>query len=84
MPFHISVMKSTEFMMGNFDTGFIDRKQLVDDEAERKVHARIAALTAAMVTHEARREALTMHGPARGQQDLWRLAHRLRSTRGRL
>ncbi len=84
IPFHISVMKSTEFMMGHFDTGFIDRKQLVDDEVERKFHARIAALTAAMVTHEARREALTIRNSARDQQDLWRLAHRLRSTRGRL
>ncbi len=84
IPFHISVMKSTEFMMGRFDTGFIDRKQLVDDAVERRFHARIAALTAAMVTHEARREALTLHNHPAQSQDLWRLAHRLHATRGRL
>lgn len=84
IPFHISVMKSTEFMMGNFDTGFIDRKHLVDDVEERRRHARIAAVTSALLAHEERRQAITLRGPAAsGSPDMWRLSGRMRSVGGR-
>ena len=84
IPFHISVMKSTEFMMGRFDTGFIDRKQLVDDADERRLHARVAAIAAALITHEERRQAITLGaGASQGPSDLWRLAGRMRAAGGR-
>lgn len=84
IPFHISVMKSTEFMMGNFDTGFIDRKHLVDDQDERRRHARIAAVTSALLAHEERRQAITLRSPAAtGSPDMWRLSGRMRSVGGR-
>ncbi len=84
IPFHISVMKSTEFMMGNFNTGFIDRKQLVDDEAEKHRHARIAAVTTALLAHEEKRQAITLRkSAASGSSDMWRLSGRMRSVGGR-
>lgn len=85
IPFHISVMKSTEFMMGRFDTGFIDRKQLRDDAEERRRYARVAALTAALVAHGERREAVTMGSglaAESGAPNLWRLSGRMRATGG--
>ncbi len=84
IPFHLSVMKSTEFMMGNFNTGFIDRKQLVDDAGERHRHARIAAVTSALLAHEEKRQAITLRDPAvAGSLDMWRLAGRMRALGGR-
>ncbi len=84
IPFHMSVMKSTEFMMGNFDTGFIDRKQLVDDVGERHRCARIAAVTSALLVHEEKRQAITLREPAAsGSADMWRLAGRMRSMGSR-
>lgn len=82
IPFHISVMKSTEFMMGHFDTGFIDRKQLVDDDEDRQRSARIAAITSAVLAHEERQQAITLRDGA-GDRNLWRMSGRMRSLGGR-
>ena len=83
IPFHLSVMKSTEFMMGHFDTGFIDRRSLQADLAERQEHERVAAVTSAMVFHAAQQQAVHMRsrGDNHSRRDRWRRSGRLRSTR---
>ena len=84
IPFHLSVMKSTEFMMGHFDTGFIDRRRLQDDAEERGRNARVAAVAAAMVIHAEQRQAVHMRsrGDDQSRRDRWRRTGRLRATRG--
>src|SRR5581483_10236712 len=61
IPFHQSVMESTNFMGGHFDTRFVEEKvEMKQGESVDK--ARVAGVVAALLTHERRSSALTIPG----------------------
>ncbi len=86
IPFHQEIMDSTEFIWGTFDTGFLSRRRLMAKDRPDNGHARIAAVAAALVAHEAGRRAVHIGAPqATGGRDgnLWKQAGRFRAMGGR-
>ncbi|MEZ4636958.1 MAG: hypothetical protein R2856_18725 [Caldilineaceae bacterium] len=84
IPFHQEMMDSTEFIWGTFDTSFISRRKLIAGERSADEHARIAAVAAALIAHEAGRRAVHI-GDSNGavKQSQWKQAGRMRATGGR-
>jgi acetyl-CoA carboxylase biotin carboxylase subunit len=71
IPFHQRVMSSTNYIGGVFDTRFVEEKfemeQGGSEEAER-----VAAIAAALITHDLRQHALTIPASQSGGRGGWR------------
>jgi acetyl-CoA carboxylase biotin carboxylase subunit len=85
IPFHQEIMDSTEFIWGTFDTSFINRRRLIAGERDTNDHAKIAALAATLIAHEAGRRAVHI-GDSNGAapRSLWKQAGRIGAMGGRL
>ncbi len=83
IPFHQEIMDSTEFIWGTFDTGFLDRRQLVAKNEPDREQARIAAVAAALVAHEAGRRAVNIGGGEDNAASPWKQAGRITGLGGR-
>ena len=83
IPFHQEIMDSTEFIWGTFDTGFLDRRRLVAKDERDLEQARIAAVAAALVAHDAGRRAVNIGGRESSATSPWKQAGRLRGMGGR-
>ena len=83
IPFHQEIMDSTEFIWGTFDTGFLDRRRLVAKDEPDLEQARIAAVAAALVAHDAGRRAVNIGGRESSAISPWKQAGRLRGMGGR-
>ena len=83
IPFHQEIMDSTEFIWGTFDTGFLDRRRLVAKDEPDLEQARIAAVAAALVAHDAGRRAVNIGGRESSATSPWKQAGRLREMGGR-
>jgi acetyl-CoA carboxylase biotin carboxylase subunit len=84
IPFHQEIMDSTEFIWGTFDTGFINRRQLMAPEHNIPEHERIAAITAVLIAHEEGRRAVHIGdspGVAR-RENIWKRVGRARAIGG--
>lgn len=85
IPFHQEIMDSTEFIWGTFDTSFISRRRLIVSDRASDDHAKIAAVAATLIAHEAGRRAVHI-GDGNGaipQKSLWKEAGRVRTVGGR-
>ena len=83
IPFHQEVMDSTEFIWGTFDTGFLDRRQLMARHEPDLEQARIAAVAAALVAHEVGRRAVYIGGREDSAASPWKQAGRVGGMGGR-
>ena len=83
IPFHQEIMDSTEFIWGTFDTGFLDRRRLVAKNEPDLEQARVAAVAAALVAHEAGRRAVNIGGGENDAASAWKQAGRMSGMGGR-
>ena len=83
IPFHQEIMDSTEFIWGTFDTGFLDRRRLVAKNKPDQEQARIAAVAAALVAHDAGRRAVNIGGSESSVTSAWKQAGRVGGMGGR-
>ncbi len=85
IPFHQEMMDSTEFIWGTFDTSFLSRRRLMSTERTSDEHAKIAAVAATLIAHEAGRRAVHIGDTqaSNQQRSLWKEASRVRSAGGR-
>ncbi len=85
IPFHQSIMDSTEFIWGTFDTGFLNRRQFVKEPIDKDGHGRIAAVAAALIAHEEGRKAVHIGAStdSTAQDNPWKQAGRIQATGGR-
>ncbi len=85
IPFHQSIMDSTEFIWGTFDTGFLNRRQFVKEPTGKDGHDRIAAIAAALIAHEEGRKAVHIGAStdSTAQENPWKQAGRIQATGGR-
>jgi acetyl-CoA carboxylase biotin carboxylase subunit len=68
IPFHQSLLDSTRFLAGHFDTRFIEERFSIEEAEEGKVtHHDIAAIIATLVTHQQTQRAA--HIIQRGERD---------------
>lgn len=86
IPFHQHIMDSTEFIWGTFDTGFLNKRSLSKSVKASADGEKVAAVAAALVFHQERRQAAVMaggseHNGEAGSQ--WKQAGRMRAMRGR-
>ncbi|RLT44596.1 MAG: acetyl-CoA carboxylase biotin carboxylase subunit [Chloroflexi bacterium] len=85
IPFHQEMMISTEFIWGTFDTSFLERRRLMATEKPADDQARIAAVSAALIAHEAGRRAVHIGDQAHtaSQESNWKRVGRMQATGGR-
>ena len=86
IPFHQAIMESTEFIWGTFDTGFLSRREFTRTGMDTAQNERVAAVAAAMLAHEAGRQAVhigTAAGGASSQGSAWKRAGRIYAMGGR-
>jgi len=71
IPFHQKLFQSTSFIGGHFDTTFLDERFAMEqggsDERER-----VAAIVAALLTHDRRQHALTIPPPTSSTRGGWK------------
>jgi acetyl-CoA carboxylase biotin carboxylase subunit len=68
IPFHQSLLDSTRFLAGHFDTRFIEERFSIEEAEEGKAtHPEIAAIIATLVTHQQTQRAA--HIIQRGERD---------------
>ncbi len=79
IPFHIQVMNSTQFILGNLDTRFVERFAFPRrQEADRR---HIAAIAAALLTRERERESVVHLHTDHQQRSPWKWAARWEALR---
>jgi len=85
IPFHQEIMDSTEFIWGTFDTSFLERRRLMAGEKPADEQTRIAAVSAALIAHEAGRRAVHIGDQTlqARQESNWKRAGRMKATGGR-
>jgi acetyl-CoA carboxylase, biotin carboxylase subunit len=85
IPFHQEIMDSTEFIWGTFDTGFINRRRLVANDTMSNENAKIAAVAAALIAHEAGRRAVHIGDGSHSMntRSAWKQAGRVQGMGGR-
>jgi acetyl-CoA carboxylase, biotin carboxylase subunit len=85
IPFHQEIMDSTEFIWGTFDTGFINRRRLVANDTMSDENAKIAAVAAALIAHEAGRRAVHIGDGSHSMntRSAWKQAGRVQGMGGR-
>ena len=71
IPFHQKLLESTSFIGGHFDTNFLDDRFTMEpggtDQREQ-----VAAIVAALITHDRRQHALSIPPPAGGARGGWK------------
>lgn len=84
IPFHQLIMDSTEFIWGTFDTGFLSRRNLTKQKDISGDSEKVAAVAAALIAHEERRQAAVHVGAGEGGEprSKWKEMGRMRSMRG--
>lgn len=84
IPFHQSVMDSTEFIWGTFDTGFLNHRRLTPRPDASGEHEKAAALAAALVAMEEGRKAVHIGRSENGGRppSMWKQVGRMRSVGG--
>src|SRR5574341_254809 len=78
IPFHQKLLESTSFIGGHFDTTFLDERFSMEQNAESGKE-KIAAIIAALLTHDRRQHALNIHPPSTNARGGWK---RFRSWEG--
>jgi len=78
IPFHQSLMESTRFQAGQYDTMFVENRfsMEVSDEDTRKLRPDIAAMFATIVAHHARQKAAQVVGRNESDVSNWKLLGR--------
>lgn len=71
IPFHQRVMSSTNYIGGVFNTRFVDEKIEMDQGGSEEAE-RVAAIAAALITHDLRQHALTIPRSESGVRGGWR------------
>jgi acetyl-CoA carboxylase biotin carboxylase subunit len=78
IPFHQKLFQSTSFIGGHFDTTFLDDRFTME-QGEAGEKDKVAAIVAALLTHDRRQHALTIPPPSGGARGGWK---RFRSLEG--
>ncbi len=71
IPFHQRLLQSTNFIRGHFDTSFLDEKFLLEQDGAGE-NDRVAAIVAALLTHDRRQHALSIPPPTNHARSGWR------------
>ncbi len=78
IPFHQKLLESTNFIGGHFDTTFLDERFSMEQDQESGKE-KIAAIIAALLTHDRRQRALNIPPPSTNARGGWK---RFRSWEG--
>ncbi len=78
IPFHQKLLQSTNFIGGHFDTTFLDERFSMEQDEEGGKE-KIAAIIAALMTHDRRQHALNISPPSTNARGGWK---RFRSWEG--
>ncbi len=78
VPFHQKLLQSTSFIGGHFDTTFVDERFTME-QGGSEVNEKVAAIVAALLTHDRRQHALSIPPPSGGARGGWK---RYRSWEG--
>jgi acetyl-CoA carboxylase biotin carboxylase subunit len=78
IPFHQKLFQSTSFIGGHFDTTFLDDR-FVMEQGGSSENERVAAIVAALLTHDRRQHALSIPPPTGNARSGWK---RFRSWEG--
>jgi acetyl-CoA carboxylase, biotin carboxylase subunit len=62
IPMHQKLLQSTSFIGGHFDTNFLDERFVMEEESRRESEA-VAAVIAALLTHDRRQRAINIPPP---------------------
>ncbi len=71
IPFHQKLFQSTAFIAGHFDTAFLDDRFAMEQGGD-ETHEKVAAIIAALLTHDRRQHAISIPPPAGGARGGWR------------
>jgi acetyl/propionyl-CoA carboxylase alpha subunit len=71
IPFHQRVMSSTNYIGGVFDTSFVEEKVEMEQGGSEEAQ-QVAAITAALITHDLRQHALTIPRAESNGRGGWR------------
>jgi acetyl/propionyl-CoA carboxylase alpha subunit len=71
IPFHQKLLESTAFIAGHFDTKFLDERFTMDTEGESG-NEKVAAVVAALLTHDRRQHALSIPPPTSSPCGGWK------------
>src|SRR5512141_733798 len=72
IPFHQRLLQSTSFIGGHFDTAFLDERVTMEQGGSVE-NERVAAIVAALLTHDRRQHALSIPPPSgSGARNGWR------------
>lgn len=78
IPFHQKLLESTNFIGGHFDTTFLDERFSMEQD-EESGKRKVAAIIAALLTHDRRQRALNIPPPSTNARGGWK---RFRSWEG--
>jgi acetyl-CoA carboxylase biotin carboxylase subunit len=71
IPFHQRLFQSTSFIGGHYDTTFLDDRFTIEQGGESE-NERVAAIVAALLTHDRRQRALNIPPPTSGTRGGWK------------
>lgn len=71
IPFHQKLFASTSFISGNFDTSFLDDRFAMEPGGS-DTSEQVAAIVAALITHDRRQHALSIPPPTSGTRGGWK------------
>jgi acetyl-CoA carboxylase, biotin carboxylase subunit len=71
IPFHQKLFESTSFIGGHFDTNFLDDRFAMEQGGSAK-NEKVAAIVAALLTHDRRQHALSIPPPTGGARGGWK------------
>ncbi|MCL4393882.1 MAG: acetyl-CoA carboxylase biotin carboxylase subunit, partial [Chloroflexi bacterium] len=71
IPFHQKLFESTSFIGGHFDTTFLDDRFAMEQGGSTE-NEQVAAVVAALLTHDRRQHALNIPPPASGSRSRWK------------
>ena len=71
IPFHQKLFESTSFIGGHFDTNFLDDRFAMEQGGSDK-NEKVAAIVAALLTHDRRQHALSIPPPTGGARGGWK------------
>jgi acetyl-CoA carboxylase biotin carboxylase subunit len=71
IPFHQRLLQSTNFIVGHFDTTFLDDRFSMQPEGANQ-NEKVAAVVAALLTHDRRQHALSIPPPTSNARSGWK------------
>jgi acetyl-CoA carboxylase biotin carboxylase subunit len=71
IPFHQRLFQSTAFIAGHFDTSFLDDRFAMEQGGD-ETNEQVAAIIAALLTHDRRQHAISIPPPAGGARGGWK------------